>query len=131
MGSDPAVILLDTHVVVWLFAGARDKFSAGAAHLIEESPLSISPIVTLELAYLGEIGRLRAEPTAIVEDLASRIGLEVVPAPFPRICAEAVKLSWARDPFDRLQAAHALVEGAPLLTKDAEILANLPLATWP
>jgi PIN domain nuclease of toxin-antitoxin system len=42
----------------------------------------------------------------------------------------AADLSWTRDPFDRLIAAHAIVAGAPLLTADRTILDNLPQATW-
>ena len=42
----------------------------------------------------------------------------------------AADLTWTRDPFDRLIAAHAIVAGAPLLTADRGILENLPLATW-
>jgi PIN domain nuclease of toxin-antitoxin system len=42
----------------------------------------------------------------------------------------ATKLDWTRDPFDRMISAQAIVAGAPLLTADRTILANLPLATW-
>jgi PIN domain nuclease of toxin-antitoxin system len=42
----------------------------------------------------------------------------------------AAGLTWTRDPFDRLIAAHAILSGAPLLTADRRILANLPQATW-
>jgi PIN domain nuclease of toxin-antitoxin system len=39
-------------------------------------------------------------------------------------------LSWTRDPFDRLIAAHAIVADALLLTADETIRKHLPLATW-
>jgi PIN domain nuclease of toxin-antitoxin system len=42
----------------------------------------------------------------------------------------AVGLTWTRDPFDRVIAAHAIVADAPLVTADRTILDNLPLATW-
>jgi PIN domain nuclease of toxin-antitoxin system len=42
----------------------------------------------------------------------------------------AADLFWTRDPFDRLIAAHAIVANAPLITADAAIRENLPLATW-
>lgn len=42
----------------------------------------------------------------------------------------AAGLTWTRDPFDRLIAAHAIVAGAPLLTADRTILENLPQAVW-
>jgi PIN domain nuclease of toxin-antitoxin system len=42
----------------------------------------------------------------------------------------AAGLTWTRDPFDRLIAAHAIVADAPLLTADRTILDNLPQAIW-
>ncbi len=42
----------------------------------------------------------------------------------------AAPLSWTRDPFDRLIAAHAIVANAPLVTADRTIRENLPLAIW-
>jgi PIN domain nuclease of toxin-antitoxin system len=42
----------------------------------------------------------------------------------------AMSLSWTRDPFDRLIAAHAIVANSPLITADETILENLSLATW-
>jgi PIN domain nuclease of toxin-antitoxin system len=42
----------------------------------------------------------------------------------------AAGLSWTRDPFDRLIAAHAILADATLLTADRTILANLPQAAW-
>ena len=51
------MIHLDTHVVVWLYAGRTDLLSAAAVEAIEEHSMAISPIVLLELEYLHEIGR--------------------------------------------------------------------------
>jgi PIN domain nuclease of toxin-antitoxin system len=50
--------------------------------------------------------------------------------PFQIIIAEAAKLTWTRDPFDRIICAAARAAGAPLLTRDADILANEPSAFW-
>ena len=49
---------------------------------------------------------------------------------FATLCAAAVDLTWTRDPFDRLQAAHAHSASLPLLTRDARIREHLPLAIW-
>lgn len=51
-------------------------------------------------------------------------------APFQTIVAAAAKLTWTRDPFDRLICATARAAGAPLLTRDATIIANEPAAFW-
>ena len=52
------LIYLDTHAVVWLYAGETERFSATGRELIENHSLQISPIVFLELQYLKEIKRL-------------------------------------------------------------------------
>lgn len=124
------MILLDTHVVVWLAANETDRISAAALQVIESEELAVSPAVELELAYLNEIGRVSAQPAAIIGDLSARIGLRVDQIEFGAVCAAATSLTWTRDPFDRLQAAHASVKDVRLVTKDTSIRANLPLAFW-
>jgi len=56
------LIYLDTHIVVWLYAGLSDRFSDLAKSLIDSHDLYISPMVRLELKYLNEIGRITASP---------------------------------------------------------------------
>ena len=56
------IVYLDTHVVVWLYAGLLDKITDAAKQAIDESDLFISQLVRLELQYLYEIGRISAEP---------------------------------------------------------------------
>jgi PIN domain nuclease of toxin-antitoxin system len=62
--------------------------------------------------------------------LGRDIGLETADASAADLVQAAAELSWTRDPFDRLIAAHAIVAGAPLLTADRTILDNLAQATW-
>ena len=124
------MIHLDTHVVVWLYAGLLDRFPASALELLEKEPLAISPMAVLELQYLHEIGRVGLPAATVIDDLSSRIGLEVASASFPAVAATAATLSWTRDPFDRLIAAQAITEGAPLLTADDTIRQNLDTAVW-
>lgn len=124
------MIYLDTHVVVWLYAGLTEKLSPKCVELIEANPLFISPMVQLELHYLKEIDRIRAESTLIVETLACSIGLELCPLPFAQIVTEALAESWTRDPFDRLIVAQAKVRQAPLLSQDQFIRQHYPRAVW-
>lgn len=125
------MILLDTHVVVWLYAGEVEMFPPGVRRLLDASELTVSPIVEVELAYLSEIGRMIASPTDVLGELAGRMGLTVAQISFGQLCAEAVALSWTRDPFDRLQAAHAIAKNMALVTRDTRIRKHLRLATWP
>jgi len=124
------MIYLDTHVVVWAYAGEIDRFPAAVCTRIEESDLLISPFVILELQYLYEIERLTVGPGVIYENLASTIGLAVCDLPLMRVVSEALPQTWTRDPFDRIITATATARDAVLLTKDEAILAHYPKAFW-
>ena len=84
----------------------------------------------MELAYLFEVGRVTEPPAAPLATLRRSIGLTVSDIPSASLVDAAVALTWTRDPFDRLIAAHAVVTGTPLITADRTILANLPQAIW-
>ena len=69
------MIYLDTHVVVWLYAGKIEKLSEQAKELINGHEVIISPVVRLELQYLFEIQRITDEANEIVSDLSvCRVG---------------------------------------------------------
>lgn len=125
-----ALVRLDTHVVVWLYTADVDKLSPTAIDLIESNDISISPMVELELTYLHEIGRLGTTGADIVNDLAARIGLQTSTVPLQQLVHVAAGLSWTRDPFDRMITADASISATRLVTKDAVIRANYPLALW-
>ncbi|HXI13022.1 MAG TPA: PIN domain-containing protein [Thermoanaerobaculia bacterium] len=124
------MIHLDTHVVVWLYAGRVDLFPSRVRGVMEEDELAISPIVLLELQYLNEIRRIDADAATIVVSLERTIGLHTATAPFEDVVREACGSSWTRDPFDRLIVAQAGLEAARLLTKDASIRRHYKAAVW-
>ena len=124
------MIFLDTHVVVWLYAGELDRLVPFASRAIEDHDLLISPMVILELQYLREIGRLSVEAPVIVTSLAKTLGLEVCELAFSQVVMEALALEWTRDPFDRVIVAHAVARNLPLLTKDDTILKQYRKAMW-
>jgi PIN domain nuclease of toxin-antitoxin system len=82
------------------------------------------------LTYLYEIGRVSEPPSAPLSALRRGLGLELADASLAEVIQAAAPLSWTRDPFDRLIAAHAIVANAPLVTADRTIRENLPLAIW-
>ncbi len=98
--------------------------------LIGESQSRVSPLVSLELAYMHEIGRARDSAPMMLAALRQSIGLEIADASLAELAQTALGLTWTRDPFDRMIAAQAIVADVPLVTADRTILANLPLATW-
>ena len=125
-----AVIYLDTHVVAWLYVPKLDSLSPAAKQVIEDSDLLISPMVTLELEYLHEIGRLTVGAHQVVQSLGAQLGLRTCDLDFPKIIDRALSENWTRDPFDRIIAAQAVVAGRPLVTRDETIQANCPQAIW-
>lgn len=124
------MIYLDTHVVVWLYAGTEGKFTSLAKELINTHDLYISPVVRLELQYLFEIQRISDDSAKIVAELSQRIDLRVCEKNFNAIVTQAMTVSWTRDPFDRLIVAHAGLHENILLSKDHNILKNYPFAKW-
>ena len=123
-------LYLDTHVVVWLFAGEIEKFSDTARDHIEERELLVSPMVVLELEFLYETGRLRYRHDAIVDSLSQSIDLKVCKLPFATIAKEATRHDWTRDPFDRLIVANAICNDSALLSRDRNILKHCRIAVW-
>ena len=124
------MIYLDTHVVVWLYAGKIEKLSEQAKELINSHEVIISPIVRLELQYLFEIQRITDEANVIVSDLSDRIGLKMCDKSFNNMASGALGFSWTRDPFDRIIVANAAVNHNILVTKDQNILENYEKAMW-
>jgi PIN domain nuclease of toxin-antitoxin system len=124
------LIYLDTHIVVWLYAGLLEKFSQSIQAILNENEILISPTVRLELEYLYEIERVREPAHGIVADLADRIGLRVCEKDFNAIVSQAIKLTWTRDPFDRLIVANAALNDNTLISRDQNILDLYPHARW-
>ena len=124
------MIYLDTHVVVWLYAGKIEKLSEQAKELIDSHEVIISSVVRLELQYLFEIQRVTDEANEIVFDLSDRIGLKMCDKNFNTIVSGALDLSWTRDPFDRIIVANAAINQDILVTKDQNILENYEKAMW-
>lgn len=124
------MMFLDTHAVVWLYAGEVDRFPRRACQRLEVERLLISPIVLLEIQYLHELSRVSQGPALIVKELEKSLGLAVHTEDFERIMVATLGEAWTRDPFDRIIVAHSRLISAPLLTKDASIRKHYPQAIW-
>ena len=119
------MILLDTHVVVWL-AFEPDKLSKRAKEVIRsariQGGLAIAGITLMELAWLAEDGRV--ETTLSVESFVRLCASKMTVLPItPEIAARAVSFTdpYPKDLQDRLIGATALVEGIELITHDKQI----------
>ncbi len=120
------MILLDTHVVLWL-ALEPGKISKKARATIEDARqrgegLAISDITLLEIATLEHKNRIQLK--ASVETFLTEVETRFIVLPITgRVCVRAVSLPaiYPHDPADRVIGSTALVEGIPLLTADDEI----------
>ena len=123
------MIYLDTHVLVWLYEKRLDLLGS-SSRLIESEALLISPMVTLELAYLKEIRRIKVSSSRIVNYLQKNLGLAVCERAFPEVVRSSLRLSWTRDPFDRLIVGQARLTSSRLITKDENIHRHYRYAVW-
>ena len=125
------IAYLDTNIVFWLCENQLDRMSEPALDVLKRYDLLVSPMVTIELAYLHEIGRSTRTPQDIVKQLRGQIGLRVCDHSFADVAETATFESWTRVPFDRMFVADAKANGyAPLVTSDEKIRQNYPKAVW-
>ena len=117
-------------MVVWLYLGDLSLFPPAVRRDLDKSDLVVSPVVELELQYLFEVDRVTVPAIDMVSDLERSVGLRFSETAFHTVVRAALANRWTRDPFDRLIAAQAAVDGAPLLTKDATIRRHYGKAYW-
>jgi PIN domain nuclease of toxin-antitoxin system len=128
------VILLDTHVVVWL-AFDQSQLSRNAKAAINDARqngdgLAISDITLLELTTLSRKARIRLDIS--LESFLHEVEARFIVLPISgRACVRALALpaTYPKDPADRIIGATAIVEGMSLLTADREIRRSRALRT--
>jgi PIN domain nuclease of toxin-antitoxin system len=128
------VILVDTHIVVWL-ALDPSQLSRKARAAIDDARqngdgLAISDITLLELAMLSSRGRIRLDIS--LESFLREVEARFIVLPISgRACVRALGLpvAYPNDPADRIIGATALVEGLALLTADRAIRQSRALRT--
>jgi PIN domain nuclease of toxin-antitoxin system len=113
-------ILLDTHFLIWILTGAKkiDEY----LWLDDHRPWGVSPISLLELQYLAEVGRIELNAAGLLEALQLDRRFVVDEPPLVPLIESALPLTWTRDPFDRLLAAHSTARRVPLCTVDRLLL---------
>lgn len=129
------MILLDTHVLLWLLLEPK-RLSASAAAAIRKSlvtgGIAIASITLWELAMMIALGRItpRGTPEAWLSELVERSGV-VVKDITPAVATLATHFppDFPADPADRLIAATARAEGMSLVTRDAKLRGSPVLRT--
>jgi PIN domain nuclease of toxin-antitoxin system len=124
MAGGVAVILLDTHVLVWM-ASDPDQLSQTAREAIHKfkGSLWISAVSAWEIALLYKRGRLLlpVSPGVFMQRAAARHGLHELPVTAGLALAAVALPDIHNDPFDRILIAEALERRCRIVTKDAVI----------
>lgn len=127
--------LLDTHVFVWLLTKPeRVPGSVREQVLPGSTTLYVSSASAMEVATKVRLGKL-PQARLLVESWSTQVAsIRATELPITtRHALTAGSFAWAhRDPFDRLLAAQALVDGVPLVTADKALitLPGLGVVAW-
>jgi PIN domain nuclease of toxin-antitoxin system len=127
------LILVDTHVVMWL-AFEETRISKRAASAIAEARrddgLAISGVTLIEVAMLYKKGRISMAMSleSLMGDVEGRFAVLPITG---SICVRAMAMprEYPNDPMDRIIGATALVEGLKLVTADRAIRDSQAVST--
>jgi PIN domain nuclease of toxin-antitoxin system len=87
-------------------------------------PCGVSAISFLEIQLLTESGRLNLRNPQFTEAVLSDARFAVDEVPLVALIRKSLQLSWSRDPFDRLIAAHSIARRVPLCSVDSVMIEN-------
>lgn len=115
------MIVLDTHIWIWLVNGNFDRFPASwLPQIVESDRLGVSPLSCYEIALAQKRGRLELNCLAEqwIKQALSLGKIDLLPVT-DDIAIQAVSLTPIhKDPFDRLIIATALACDAQLASVD-------------
>ena len=128
------MILLDTHVVLWM-ALEPEKLSARAmtaiaAERARNESLAIAAVTLYEVAILSRRGRvaLAVSLEFFLAQIEAQFAVRQL-NPAISVLAADMPRDYPKDPMDRLIGATALIEGYGLVTADKRILRSKAVTT--
>jgi len=113
-------LLFDSHALVWFLLGDR-RCPQRVRDVAVEAEIVVSAVVAWEVATKVNRGKW-AEASivaATLADVLNQHNYAALPITIQHTHVAGFLASRHRDPFDRMLAAQAQVEGIPLVTADA------------
>ena len=128
--GERALIILDTHILVWMLLSADKIPSNIVSKIAAETVLGIPAISLWEIAMLVDKGRISLSEPVLpwLKKALLQPKMRLVPIS-PEIAAHSGALKMHGDPADRLIAATAIELRCPLATVDDNLLAFPDLLT--
>ncbi|MDR1964980.1 MAG: type II toxin-antitoxin system VapC family toxin [Planctomycetaceae bacterium] len=115
-----AMIIIDTHVLIWLRSNATDRLSPSAKKVIENADIIGIPAICLwEVAMLSAKGRITLHLPFYdwFDEIFDDPRYQLIPINIA-IAERSGDLSMHGDPADRLIVATALIYGTKLVSAD-------------
>lgn len=118
--------LLDTHALIWWWLG-DPALSARAGRIMSErpGPIHVSAVSGIEVALKVRAGKLPAlaEPVLGFDANVVEDGFRHLDIRHDHAVRAGLMPGEPRDPFDRILAAQALIEGLTVVTRDPALAA--------
>lgn len=110
-------LLLDTHTLIWTFAGDPTLGDAARSAIVSpENLVFVSAASIWEIAIKRALGKLRV-PDDVNEQISAH-GFEKLPVDGEHAWLAGNLPVHHRDPFDRMLVAQAQIEGMKLVSRD-------------
>ena len=113
-------VLLDTHVVLWVFAGAKRIEPIRDVIIADDNDIFISAASWWELAIKIGLGKLDSA-LGVLRQAARDSGFIELPVTGEHAEALMSLPPLHKDPFDRLLLTQAIVEPMKLITADEQL----------
>ena len=116
------MLLLDTHILLWLFDDSPRLGAEARARLAAASTVHFSAATIWELTIKALLGKLEVPPDLVEEcRTAGLLEMPVTALQAARVAAFPTLVR--HDPFDRILLAQAVSSGCELITANAILLA--------
>lgn len=126
-------VLLDTHAVLWAtLEPARLSPTARRLLIDPGNETVVSSVVAWEVATKYRLGKLPGVAAFLgnFRQHMARLKAEELPVTSQHALLAGSFTTRHRDPFDRMLAAQAVIEGLPLLTNDRAMLDFEIITLW-